>query len=350
MKYIHMRSKGYVALMAVLIVGAASLAIASALLLTAADSQRSTIISQQSIQSRAVANACIEEALQQIHDSTSFTTTGTYMGVTPGSCTYIVTNTGGNNRTVTAVGTVGTVVRKIQLTLTVTTSITINTWQEIVGSGAATIAHVQTNVSANTAAGGGTNISQAFGSNNTGGNLIVAAVTWFGTNGTVTCTDTRGNTYVTIRTVYDAVEQQSLAVCYAQNIGAGANTVTGTFSGGTSSFRAISVSEFSGVAPVGALDVHAGVGGNSGSSPSSGTATTTQNGDLIYGAVIDTAGTNWNDTSIAAGSGFTERGENDGLQIENQVQGSAASIAATWTFTTSARYDAIMVAFKAASL
>lgn len=213
----------------------------------------------------------------------------------------------------------------------------------------AAIAHVQTNVSANTASNG-TNVSQAFGSNNTAGNMIVAAVTWFGSGGTVTCSDTQGNTYATVRVEHDSTENQSLGVCYALNVSAGANTVTGTFSGGTSGFRAITVSEFSGVATTGAVDAQAGVGGSSGTNPSSGAAATSQDGDLIYGVVMDTAGTNWNDTSIAAGGGFTEHGENDGLSPESQVQASAGSIAATWTFTTSARYDAIMVAFKAASL
>lgn len=122
---------GYVALLAVLIVGAASLAIASALLLTAADSQRSTLVSQQSAQARNIATACAEEALQQIHDNTSFTTAGTNMSVGAGSCTYVVTNTGGSNRTITTTATVGTAIRKLQLTITIGTTITVNTWQEV---------------------------------------------------------------------------------------------------------------------------------------------------------------------------------------------------------------------------
>jgi hypothetical protein len=123
---------GYVALMSVLIVGAAAVAIATALLLTATDSQRATIINQQSAQARSLAASCGEEALQQIHDNTSFTGTNNF-SLGAGSCTYTVTNTGGSNRTVTASGTVGTTVRRIQITLTIgATNITINTWQEVV--------------------------------------------------------------------------------------------------------------------------------------------------------------------------------------------------------------------------
>jgi hypothetical protein len=131
--YRRMKQSGYVALMAVLIVGAASLAIATALLLTAADSQRATIITQQSAQARNIAAACAEEALQQIHDNTSFTSAGTNMNVTPGSCTYTVTNTGGSNRTITSSATVSGVVRRLQITITIGVSnITINTWQEVI--------------------------------------------------------------------------------------------------------------------------------------------------------------------------------------------------------------------------
>lgn len=121
---------GYIALLAVLIVGSAGLAIATAMLLTATDSQRSTLVSQQSAQARSLATACGEEALEQIHDNTAFTGTNN-MSLGQGTCTYTVTNTGGSNRTITASGTVGTVVGKVQITLTIgATSITINTWQE----------------------------------------------------------------------------------------------------------------------------------------------------------------------------------------------------------------------------
>ena len=121
---------GYVALMSVLIVGAASLAIATALLLTAADSQRSTLVNQQSVQARNLATACAEEALQQIHASSSFTGTNN-LSLGQGSCTYTVTNAGGSNRTITASGTVDTVVRRLQISAVVgATAVTINSWQE----------------------------------------------------------------------------------------------------------------------------------------------------------------------------------------------------------------------------
>lgn len=129
MKHIKGKSKGYVALMAVLVVGAASVAIATALLQTATDSQRTTIANQHSVLARQLAFACGEIALQVVHDNTSFT--GTAGGaIAGGSCTYTVTNTGGNNRTITTVGTYSTSTRRVQITITIGSTITINTWQE----------------------------------------------------------------------------------------------------------------------------------------------------------------------------------------------------------------------------
>jgi hypothetical protein len=129
MEYIKRKSKGYVALMAVLVVGAASAAVAIALLSTATDSQRSTLVNQYTVLARQAASACAEIALQVVHDNTSFT--GTAGGVIgSGSCSYTVTNTGGNNRTITTSGTYNTTVRRLQITITIGSTITINTWQE----------------------------------------------------------------------------------------------------------------------------------------------------------------------------------------------------------------------------
>ncbi len=122
---------GYIALIAVLVVGAATLAIALALLVGGTDSQRSALITQQSAGARSLAKSCVEEALQQIRDNAAFTDTNT-LAFGQGNCTYTVTNTGGNNRTIDASGTVGNVVRKIQAHATInTSSISITSWQEV---------------------------------------------------------------------------------------------------------------------------------------------------------------------------------------------------------------------------
>ena len=122
---------GYIALLAVLILGAAATAISLALLNIGADSQRSTLLEQQSRQARALAASCAQEALQQIHDNIAYSGTGN-VSLGQGSCTYTVTVTAGTTRTITNVATVGNVVRKSQAYVTIGASaISISSWQEI---------------------------------------------------------------------------------------------------------------------------------------------------------------------------------------------------------------------------
>jgi hypothetical protein len=122
---------GYIALITVLVVGAAAAAIALALLLGGTDSQRSTLIEQQSAQARSLANACAEEAMQQIHDNIAYAGSNT-LTLGQGGCTYSVTMQTGITRSITVSGTVGNVVRKIQAYATIgSTSISITSWQEV---------------------------------------------------------------------------------------------------------------------------------------------------------------------------------------------------------------------------
>jgi len=123
--------QGYIALLAVLIVGAAALATALALLTTGTNSQRSTLAEQQSAQARSIARTCAEEGLQQLHDNTAYTGTNS-LSVGQGNCNYTVANTGGSNRSVFSTATVSGTSRKIQVYATIgSSSISITSWQEI---------------------------------------------------------------------------------------------------------------------------------------------------------------------------------------------------------------------------
>ena len=125
------RQGGYVALISVLILGAIAIAVASALLLTGTDTQREVLAYQRSAQARNLAYACIEEGLQQLHDSSSFTGTNTVTLAT-GGCTYTVTNAGGSTRIVDATSTISGVVRKARAYVTINaSSISITSWQDV---------------------------------------------------------------------------------------------------------------------------------------------------------------------------------------------------------------------------
>lgn len=125
------RESGYIALLAVLVVGAAATAIGLTLLTTGTDSQRSGLIEQQSKQARGLATACAEEALQQIHDNATFAGNNT-LTLGQGTCDYSVTVTSGTTSTVMASGTVENVVKRIRVYVTISaSSISITSWQEI---------------------------------------------------------------------------------------------------------------------------------------------------------------------------------------------------------------------------
>lgn len=127
----ELHSGGYVALLAVLVIGAASLAIATTLLVMGANSQREALVEQQSIEARSLASACAEEGLQQLHDNTSFTGTNALM-LGQGACSYTVTDTGGSTRTVDASGTISDVVRKVKVYATMNiSSISVTSWQDV---------------------------------------------------------------------------------------------------------------------------------------------------------------------------------------------------------------------------
>jgi len=118
-------------LVSVLIVSAIGTAIGAALLLSGLGESQTALLQQQSYQSRDLADACMEDALQAIHDNNAFTGTRT-LTLGQGACSSTVVNTGGATRTATASATVGGSIRKVKVTIsTVTPQITIGSWQEV---------------------------------------------------------------------------------------------------------------------------------------------------------------------------------------------------------------------------
>ncbi|MBK8200854.1 MAG: hypothetical protein IPK68_00505 [Bdellovibrionales bacterium] len=76
--------------------------------------------------------------------------------------------------------------------------------------------------------GATTTLSNDFESSNIAGNLIVVGG-YFGGNGqTLTVSDTRGNTYQLAATVSQTSDNHQIWIYYAENIGGGPNTVTGS--------------------------------------------------------------------------------------------------------------------------
>jgi len=210
-----------------------------------------------------------------------------------------------------------------------------------------TVSFVQTAGSASDSPS--SSISQSFRSSNAAGNLIVVVASW-GDNPapSISASDTLGNSYLLATTDYDPNHRQGLTIFYAPNIHSGQNTVTVHF-GPSDGYRHIVIAEYSGIAGVSPLDTtatHQANGTKTTNGITSSFASTTANGDLIFGAVEDDSGP-WG--TITAGTGFTRRAtlNNMDTATEDRVQTALGPAAATFTFRLADHYMAQMAAFRA---
>ncbi|MET9268088.1 PQQ-dependent sugar dehydrogenase [Kribbella sp. NPDC003557] len=203
---------------------------------------------------------------------------------------------------------------------------------------AATPAHVQSRAKEVST---GTVNSLAFSAANTGGNLIVVYLIW-NTSASVTMSDSRGNAYAAVAPVTRWNNNTwSSQVFYAKNIGAGANTVRATFSAAITAWADMYIHEYSGLDKANPLDVSSAAVGTT-SAMNSGTATTTNASDLIFGAGASAG------TVTAVGAGFTSRRSNFGNRTEDKVVSTAGPYNATAT-QNGASWVMHMAAFKSDS-
>ncbi len=124
-----MKTRGYITLLAVLIVGAIGTAIAVTILTLGIDASRAALTQQLAQAAKAAASACAEEALEQIRLNANYSGSGS-LSFANSNCTYTVT--GGVSTTSAATGISGTVTRKVKVILsTVQPLLTPSSWQEV---------------------------------------------------------------------------------------------------------------------------------------------------------------------------------------------------------------------------
>jgi fibronectin type 3 domain-containing protein len=207
--------------------------------------------------------------------------------------------------------------------------------------GAPSIAYVQSAYA--TPQSASTTVNVTFTGTQAAGDLNVVVVGWNDSSATVSAiTDSNGNQYVLAvgPTIQALVATQS--VYYAKNIAAasaGTNTVTVTFTSGAKS-PDIRILEYKGADPNNPVDVVAAGSGKSKTS-SSGSVTTTNPADLIFGAnLVQTV-------TSGAGSWFTNRliTSPDGDIAEDRMVASAGSYSATAPLS-SGQWIMQMVAFR----
>ena len=177
------------------------------------------------------------------------------------------------------------------------------------------------------------------------GDLIVLALFVLDSTSVSNVSDTQGNQYTLIGSPqtwssHNFVER----LYYAKNIKGGADTATVTLSG--SKYMEVRVYEYSGLDPSSPLDASATPSTGTSVTGTSGTLTTTNASDLLFGFFQSD-----NDVSNTAGSGFTPRTfAIDGYPLAEDLNVSVAgSYSAMMLFSGSADYVGFFVAFKAAS-
>ena len=195
-----------------------------------------------------------------------------------------------------------------------------------------------------TDAGTTTTSSLAFVSPNTAGNLIAVCVRGGNSSSQVfTITDSNSNTYRQAAQLGFTSSAATMAIYYAENIKAGANTIT--VSDTVSGPLRFAILEYSGIATSNSLDVTAMMQGNS-ASPNSGNLTTTANSDLLLSIIATT-----NTATFTVGSGYTieefvPAEPNTKLIVEDQLQRTAGSASASASLAASDNWGAVLAAFR----
>ncbi len=192
------------------------------------------------------------------------------------------------------------------LTLTITTVVIISSAQ----------------IAAKAAPGSASTLSLSFPANTAAGDLILVAFD-YDTNALPTSVaDSQGNVFTEVGSQLNSPGGARSRVYYAKNIKGGADTVTVTLSA-NSAWLELYLSEYSGVDQVNPIDAQIGATGNAGA-VSSGNATTTVAGDVIYGFCLA-------DSTCTVGSGFAARSTLNNNLIEDKTAGAPGSYATTGT-------------------
>ena len=191
---------------------------------------------------------------------------------------------------------------------------------------------------ANQALGTANSLTLSFSNNTLVGDVILVGIDYNKTSPPLSVTDTQGNNFTQVGSQLISPDGTGSAVYLAKNIKGGADTLTVKLTA-NSTWLELYLTEFSGVNQTNPIDAQAGASGYAGQ-VSSGNATTSVAGDIIYGFCAG-------DWGCYVGSGFTARSTLAYNLIESKIAGSPGTYAATGS--ASKGWTMQMVALKPAA-
>jgi hypothetical protein len=122
--------QGFSTLLIVIIIGSISIGLMMTLSMNSLWSVKSSLNSKNLNKSKALVNACAEIALETLRENKNFTGSSSVI-ISGNTCDYIISNTGGDNRSITINSTVSGVVSKLQINTSAFNPIVISSWQEV---------------------------------------------------------------------------------------------------------------------------------------------------------------------------------------------------------------------------
>jgi hypothetical protein len=122
-------SRGFVALISVLIFGAIATAISLASVLGSIDSSRSSFAEAESAKARALAVACAETALMGLSESPDATAPGE-LSLNGNDCTYTITEEAEDARIIQAISTVNSFFARVSVEVSSTSPMLLTSWEE----------------------------------------------------------------------------------------------------------------------------------------------------------------------------------------------------------------------------
>jgi hypothetical protein len=123
--------RGYIAFISVVIISAIGVSLMLSVITAGVNASKTDFALQQLSSARSMASSCAEEALQQIFETGTTSSSGN-LTIASGTCTYLILSNNGQNITIRSIGTLGTVTSKV-LVLVASTSpfLSLSSWEEV---------------------------------------------------------------------------------------------------------------------------------------------------------------------------------------------------------------------------